>query len=265
MKLLSFLSFITILFFQNVQAQFDDQFYFPSKKIIAIENLKYESITLLVEKDTLQTIFIKPNKKVKATILYFHGNSGNYSENIELVKHLVEDGFQVFMAEYRGYGKSSGKPTHLNIASDAQVIFDYLTNRKEVKKTKIIIYGSSIGCQVATNLTLKNQTKIKALILDSGFASFTDIALASRPIEQHSTIKYYVTSPYAAKDDISKIENVNKLIIQSPKDEVAPFEQGKLLFNNAKEPKAFYEYQGNHIEAMKIDSAKLLVEINKLL
>jgi esterase/lipase len=265
MKLLSFLSFITILFFQNTQAQFDDQFYFPSKKIIAIDNLKYENITLLVEKDTLITILIKPNKKVKATILYFHGNSGNYSENIELIKPLVEDGYQVFMAEYRGYGNSTGKPTHLNIARDSQVIFDFLINIKEVKNTKIIIYGSSIGCQVATNLTMKNQTKIKALILDSGFASFTDIALASRPVEQHSTIKYYVTSPYAAKDDICKIENVNKLIIQSQKDEVAPFEQGKLLFDNAKEPKTFYEYQGNHIEAMKIDSAKLLIEINKLL
>ena len=41
-----------------------------------------------------------------------------------MTKPLVDAGYQVFMIDFRGYGKSTGTPTHINIASDAQVIFD---------------------------------------------------------------------------------------------------------------------------------------------
>jgi pimeloyl-ACP methyl ester carboxylesterase len=254
-----------LLFTSVTHAQFDDQFYFPSKKLHPHENINYESVTIKVDNDTLQSVFLKPTGKPKATLLFFQGNGGNYTDYLYITNPLVKAGYQVFMTSFRGYGKSTGKPTHLNISSDSKVIFEYLTSRNDVKNTKIIIYGASIGCQVATNLTRTYQSKIEALILDSGFASFTDIALSSRPKEQHDIIKQFVTSPYSAKEDILYINNVKKLIIQSRLDKTAPYEQGESLFTTAKIPKNFYEYQGGHIEAMKVNPEKLIGAINELL
>ena len=246
-------------------AQFDDQFYFPSKKLKPLEFSDFEKVPVLVDNDTLQNIFLKPKGKVKATVIFFQGNGGNYTDYQVITKPLVENGYQVFMVSFRGYGESSGKPTHLNIASDSEKIFEAVSNRPDVKNTKIIVYGTSIGCQIATNFTKKYQSKISALVLDSGFASFTDIALSLRPAEQHAIIKMYLTSPYSSKEDIKSIENVNLLVIQSKSDTVVPFEQGKLVFDNAKTSKKFLEYNGGHIEAMKLDSKTIVKAINELL
>lgn len=259
------LTALLFIFSIPCSAQFDDQFYFPSKNLKPLEFSNYEKVQILVENDTLQNIFLKPEGKAKATVIFFQGNGGNYTDYQVITKPLVDNGYQVFMVSFRGYGESSGKPTHLNIASDSEKIFDAVSNRPDVKNTKIIVYGTSIGCQIATNFTKKFQSKISALVLDSGFASFTDIALSTRPVEQHAIIKMYLTSQYSSKEDIKSIENVNLLVIQSKSDSVALFEQGKLVFDNAKTPKKFLEYNGGHIKAMKLDSKTIVMAINELL
>lgn len=259
-------SFLVLLVFTaSCFGQMDDQFYFPSKKLKPLEFSNYEKVSILTEKDTLQNIFLKPNGKAKATIVFFQGNGGNYTHYQSVTKPLVENGYQVFMVSFRGYGESSGKPTHLNIASDSEKVFEYLSKRADVKDTKIVVYGTSIGCQIATNFTRKYQSRISGLVLDSGFASFTDIALSTRPKEQHQIIKMYVTSPYSSKEDIKFIETGNLLVIQSKADKVAPFEQGELVFDNAKISKKMIEYNGEHIEAMKTESEKIVTSINKML
>lgn len=260
-----FTCLLLIFSFTSSFAQLDDQFYFPSKKLKPLEFTNFEKVSVLTENDTLQNIFLKPAGKPKATIVFFQGNGGNYTHYQSITQPLVNDGYQVFMVSFRGYGESSGKPTHLNIASDSEKIFEYISKRDDIKDTKIIVYGASIGCQIATNFTKKYQSKISGLVLDSGFASFTDIALSNRPKEQHQFIVMYVKSPYSSKEDIKSIENVKLLFIQSKSDKVAPFEQGQLVFENAKSPKTFLEYNGEHLEAMKSDSEKIIVALNNLL
>ncbi len=73
---------------------------------------------------------------------------------------MVEDGFQVVMVDVRGYGNSTGKPTHLNVAEDGQKMFNYLLTRSDIKNTKIYIYGASLGSEIATHLAKENQAKI---------------------------------------------------------------------------------------------------------
>ena len=256
---------LLLVFTASCFGQMDDQFYFPSKKLKPLEFSNSEKVSVLVENDTLQNILLKPIGKPKATVVFFQGNGGNYTHYQSVTKPLVENGYQVFMVSFRGYGESSGKPTHLNIASDSEKIFEYLSKIADVNDTKIIVYGTSIGCQIATNFTKKFQSKIQGLVLDSGFASFTDIALSTRPKEQHQIIKMYVTSPYSSKEDIKLIETGKLLVIQSKADKVVPFEQGQLVFDNAKISKKMIEYNGGHIEAMKTDSEKIIASINAML
>ena len=258
--------FITILLFSNnTSAQMDDKFYFPSKIMQPIESVTYEQVFLSIDTVQLSGIFLTPTHKPKATILFLHGDSGNVSHYLFMVTPLVNAGYQVFMIDFRGYGKSTGTPTHLNIATDGQFVFNYLLQRKDVKNTKLIIYGASIGTQEAVHLAKNNQTKIAALILDGTMSSFTDIAVNHSPKNVEDTIRKYLISPYSAREDIKSIKHVPKLFIHSKQDEQIPFEEGEWVYKNALPPKAFFEYNGKHLQAMRINPAGVLKAINKLM
>lgn len=246
-------------------AQFDDRFYFPSKEWKVIENMDYEEYNFNIESDTLNAVLFKSETTPKATLLFYHGAGGNISTYTFIIEPLINAGFQVFAFDFRGYGKSTGTPTHVNIANDAQFIFNRIIKNGNIKETPLIVCGASIGTQIATKITKDNQTKISGLILDGTMSSFTDIALHSAPEGQKSIIRQYVTSPYSAKNDIKEIKNLPKIFIHSQTDESVPFAQGKLVFNNASEPKDLWVYKGNHLDAIVNNEKQYIQKINSLL
>ena len=242
----------------------DDKFYQPKKEMKTLEFKNIENISLPVESDTITAVVLKPeSKSIKKTIIFFHGAGGNMSTYQYITKPLVENGFQVVMVDVRGYGKSTGKPTHLNVAEDGQKMFDYLLTTKDIQNTKIYLYGASLGSQVSTHLAKDNQAKISGVILDGGMSSFTDIAIRFKP-EMKDIIEKYVTSPYSAKEDVKSLNGLPKLFIYSKGDSTVPFEHGQVIYNNAPEPKQFLEFSGEHIQAMVVDKDRILKAINSL-
>ncbi|MBP6576717.1 MAG: alpha/beta fold hydrolase [Chryseobacterium sp.] len=264
MKTSLFFSLFLILLSIFSKAQMDDKFYQPKKEMKTLEFKNIENISLPVESDTITAVVLKPeSKSIKKTIIFFHGAGGNMSTYQYITKPLVENGFQVVMVDVRGYGKSTGKPTHLNVAEDGQKMFDYLLTRKDIQNTKIYLYGASLGSQVSTHLAKDNQAKISGLILDGGMSSFTDIAIRFKP-EMKDIIEKYVTSPYSAKEDVKSLNGLPKLFIYSKGDSTVPFEHGQVIYNNAPEPKQFLEFSGEHIQAMVVDKDRILKAINSL-
>lgn len=264
MKTSVFFSFFLILISIFSKAQMDDKFYQPKKEMKPLEFKNIENISLPVESDTITAVVLKPeSKSIKKTIVFFHGAAGNISTYQYITKPLVEGGFQVVMVDVRGYGKSTGKPTHLNVAEDGQKMFNYLLTRSDIKNTKIYLYGASLGSQIATHLAKENPTKISGLILDGGMSSFTDIAIHFSP-QYKEIIEKALISPYAAKEDVKALTNVPKLFIYSKGDSTVPFEQGQLIYANAPEPKQFIEFSGEHIQAMVVDKNRIVTAIEKL-
>lgn len=263
MKTIVSLLLITLSFF-NAHGQSDEQFYKPSKTLTPLEFTNTEEITLPVANDTITAVLVKPTGKPKATILFFHGTGGNISTYQFMISPLVQDQFQVVAVDFRGYGKSTGKPTHLNIAQDGQVFFDTVLQHNAVKNTAIILYGASMGTQIATLLARNNEMKIKALVLDGALSSFTDIAAYYAPQYREIIEKTYV-SPYAAKEDVKSLSNIQKLFIHSREDKEIPYDQGMTVFNNAPEPKQFLEYKGTHLMAIVNEQQKVLNALNSLL
>ena len=254
--------FIFSIFFCN--AQLDDKFYQPSKEMKPLEFTNSESIAFPVENDTITAVFLKPEiKNPKKTIFFFHGANGNVTTYQYITKPLVENGFQVVMIDFRGYGKSTGKPTHLNVAADGQKIFDFLMTKSEIKNTKIYFYGASLGSQIATHLARNNKEKISGLIIDSGMSSFTDVAALFAP-QYKDFIAQMLKDVYAAKEDIKFTEGLPKLFIYSKKDSTIPFLQGEEVFKNAAEPKIFLENTAEHIQGLKDEPKEILKAILSL-
>jgi len=245
-------------------AQMDDKFYFPSKKMASLDSLQYEEVRLPADTAQVTGIFLKPTKKPKATILFFHGAGGNVTSYTFMTKPLVAAGYQVLMIDFRGYGLSTGTPTHVNIAQDGQMVLTYLLQRKDVKGTKVIIYGASMGSQIAVKLAKDNEPKIAALVLDGAISSFTDIALHHAPAEAHSFIKQ-MPNPYAAKEDIKLLSKVPVLMIHSKEDKEVPFAHTETVYRNAGGKKTLLVYEGKHLEALKTNASQVVKAIAQLL
>lgn len=256
---------IVVISAVTAQAQFDEKFYFPSKKWSDIPaDLSFEEVNLKADTCVLHALFFKPETTPRATVLFFHGAGGNISTYTFMTKPLVDAGFQVLMVDFRGYGKSTGKPTHLNIASDGQMLFDNLIKREDVKGKKLILFGASIGSQVAAKLAKDNAGKVDALVLEGPMSSFTDIAAAYAPEAQREMIRQYLVSPYSAREDVKRV-NIPTLVVHSKEDKEVPFAQGEQVFNNAAGKKDLWVYTGGHLEAMKIAPDEYIKRIESLI
>ena len=138
----------------------------------------YEDLRLPTpDGETLGAFFIRPSNNGLArnvTILMFHGNAGNIGHRVPIAKVLEENlGCHVLMLEYRGYGMSTGTPSEEGLMVDAQTALDHIRNRKDIKGTKIVVYGQSLGGAVAIQLVAKNQEAhdVIGLILENTFTS----------------------------------------------------------------------------------------------
>lgn len=264
MRTSTLLSALFLLVLSFSKAQMDDKFYQPNKTMKAFEMSNPELITFPTDNDSITAYVAKPQlKKIKKTIIFFHGANGNVSTYQNITKPLVDNGFQVVMVDVRGYGKSTGKPTHLNVASDSQKLFDFLMTRSDIKNTKVYIYGASLGTQVAAHLAKNNEDKLSGLILDSPMASFTEVAKIYAP-QYKDIIDKYLVSPYSAKEDVKTMTTLPKLIIHSKEDKEIPYAQGHMIFENASEPKTFLESNGNHLGGMSHNTKEIIKAINKL-
>jgi fermentation-respiration switch protein FrsA (DUF1100 family) len=151
--------------------------FFPMKAIEATPKdigLDYEDIYFEAQDGAKLNGWLIKNPKAKATIIFFHGNAGNISHRLEKISIFNQLGLNVFIVDYRGYGRSQGHPTEMGIYKDAQASFDLLLNRQDINKDKLIAYGESIGGAVAIDLAAKRN--VSCLIVDSSFTCAKDLA-----------------------------------------------------------------------------------------
>jgi fermentation-respiration switch protein FrsA (DUF1100 family) len=126
--------------------------------------------------ESLSAFFIRANKQHarNVTVLMFHGNAGNIGYRLPIAKILENElRCNVLMLQYRGYGLSSGNPNEKGLMIDAQTGLDYIRQRQELRNTKIVIYGQSIGGAVSIGLVARNQKHgdIAGVILENTFTS----------------------------------------------------------------------------------------------
>ena len=85
-------------------------------------------------------------------LVYYHGNAGSIADRYEWGCQLRDAGASVLMVEYRGYGRSGGKPGEEGFYRDAEAVWSWLTGTKGYTAKTIILYGKSLGGGVAVGL-----------------------------------------------------------------------------------------------------------------
>ena len=187
---------------------------------------------------TLNGWFFK-NPHAQSTIIFAHGNAGNMSDRLFKIKFFYDLGLNVFIFDYRGYGKSEGKPSEAGIYLDAQGAYDYLQSQGRVDMKNIILYGASIGGTVVIDLATHRNAAL--LVVESSFTNAQDMAHIFFPFIP----SFFLSFKF---DSIGKVRalRVPKLFIHSPDDEVVPYWVGQKLFEAAGGPKEFLKIRGGH-------------------
>jgi uncharacterized protein len=232
--------------------------YFPDKNIITnpkMYGLKYEEINFKTSDDLkLHGWFIAADS-AKYTLLFCHGNAGNISHRLESIKQFHDIGLNVFIYDYRGYGKSEGSISEHGTYLDAEAAWSYLINDKKINPENIIIFGRSLGAAIASQLATKQ--KPVALIMESAFQSVPDLAAQIYPF---LPVRWLSRFQYNNQKNI-KIVNCPVLFIHSRQDEIIPFNHGEKLFEVSKQPKQFLEIQGSHNDGFLVSGEKYIAGI----
>ena len=110
--------------------------------------------------------FKVPN--TRGLIFYMKGNSKSIKGWGKFAKDFLSNGYDFFMMDYRGFGKSKGKRSQARLFNDAQYVYDWL--KRQYANEQIVIYGRSLGTGIAAKIA--SQNPIRLLILDSPYFSF---------------------------------------------------------------------------------------------
>jgi len=255
LALFSFLAFL-ILYLKYYEKK---GIYFPVRKIHLTPKeigLEFEDVYFFSSDGVKLNGWYIPAKETRATVLFCHGNAGNISHRIDVIYLFYKLGLSVFIFDYRGYGRSQGRPTEEGLYLDAEAAHKYLIKSRNLNEGSIVVYGKSIGANVAVELCSK--VKIAALISESAFTSALEMGKKLFPF---LPLKWIISIKF---DALSKIKNITvpKLIIHSEDDKIIPFRHGRKLFEAALEPKEFYPMRGGHNDAIFLASEDFVSKID---
>ncbi len=221
---------------------------FPDTTHCTVENVYFRSS----DSSLLHGWFIKPRSgKILGTILHFHGNYGNIGFYAPGLMPLVDAGFQGLVWDYEQFGKSEGKASQEHVLEDALAALAYIRKREDVKGTKLILFGQSLGGHLATVVAAREQKKLSGVIIEGAFTGHHQI------LAYHGWRKYaapplityaIIPSRYNAIDEVNRIL-IPKLFIHSTEDKVCPYFMGVKLYNKAVGPKELWSITGRHCYA----------------
>ncbi len=248
-------------------------FYFPTADVYyPPENLKlkYEKVAFKSADGTALTAWFIPTvkKKVKGTIVQFHGNAENMTSHYMSLVWLVQEGYNLFTFDYRGYGASAGKPTQKGTVEDGVAAISEAL--KKHSGGAFIVWGQSLGGAIlqASLERVSDLQKVDLIILESTFTSYRKVAASL--FKRGAVTWFLVPLTYVLISDrhagMKFLENnhIPVLIVHDEHDQTVPYENGLDIYNRTRAKKTFWSFtDGAHTRGFSPDrpeNRKKLVE-----
>jgi len=210
----------------------------------------FEEVNLTTDDNSVINALHFKVKNPKGIILYYHGNKGNLNRWGPMVSPLTDYGYDIFIMDYRGYGKSNGKRNEKNLYRDAQLCYNHVN--QFFKEENIIIYGRSLGGTFATYVASKNNPK--QLILEAPFYNLTDL---SKRKFSFLPYKYLLKFQFNSNKFIVNIK-CPITFLHGDKERLIPLKSGQKLFETLKKGHAKFVVinNGTHHNLMMSDLYK---------
>lgn len=236
----------------------------PGRELVATPGalgLRYEDVELRAEDGVRLHGWYLPAGAADAPVLLLcHGNAGNISHRLDLLRIFRGLGWGVLAFDYRGYGRSEGRPSEAGTYLDAAAAWRHLVEVRGHRPERIVVFGESLGGGPASHLAAAVQPG--ALILASTFTSIPDIAALHYPF---LPVRRLARIRYPVAEHVSGVRSPT-LVIHSPEDEIVPFELGREVHRRAAAArKAFLEIRGDHNSGFLVSEATFAAGIEQFM
>ena len=234
----------------------------PSDLDVPVEEVRFRS----EDGTELHGWLLKPGEDRAAvgTVVHFHGNARNLTAHVGLVDWLAWRGFNVFLFDYRGYGKSDGRPKRSGVIADSKAALTYIRGREDIDSDRLLVLGQSLGGACALAALGEGSTEgVRAVAIDSSFLSYRNVAnsvlggtFLTKPL-----VWLTVTSDHDPEDSLAELEGIPLLFIHGDADGLVRISNGLELFEAAPEPKRFLKVPGaRHLHAIEGETKDQLVK-----
>ncbi|HUG53561.1 MAG TPA: alpha/beta hydrolase [Vicinamibacteria bacterium] len=220
----------------------DSLVYFPDARLYgdpADASLAFTDLTIPTEDgETLHGWWI-PTRTTPARghVLFFHGNAGNISHRLDHAAALTGAGLDLLLVDYRGYGRSTGRPSERGLYRDARASLAALHAGGQVDPSRVVYMGESIGGAVALWLALEEPPL--GLVLQSTFTSLRDVGRRHYP----AALAALAADAFPNLDRIGRLR-APVLILHGDQDEIVPVDHARTLLGAAPEPRRLEIVQG---------------------
>lgn len=253
------------LFYQGTPHQYVDP---------AQYKLVYEDVSFTSQDGTILHGWLFPAKgSVKGTVVHFHGNAQNISTHFLNLVWLTGHGFNYFIFDYRGFGKSRGTPTQATVHEDALAA---LAKAHEIREARgggqLVVYGQSLGSVISLRaLSDFDQSKVSLVVQDSPFYSYKKIAF-----DRLTSVWFMVplaplgfalvSDEFASWPVLSRIR-VPTLVITGAKDEITPERYGRYIHKHVAAEKKWWwrSREATHINVYFTENGKYRQQLIELL
>ncbi|MDF2487665.1 MAG: alpha/beta hydrolase [Pseudomonas sp.] len=198
----------------------------------------------------------KPGMEVKGTVLHLHGNGGNLAWHLGGSYWLPEQGYQVLMIDYRGYGLSEGTPSLPAVYQDIGAALDWLEQAPGVQGKPLVLLGQSLGGAMGIHYLAahpEQRRRFTALVLDGVPASYREVgrfALGTSwltwPLQV--PLSWLVPDGDSAIRSVERLDTPPKLFFHSIDDTLVPMASGIRLYQHAPPPRVLQLTRGGHVQ-----------------
>jgi fermentation-respiration switch protein FrsA (DUF1100 family) len=190
----------------------------------------------------------------RRTVVSFHGNAATASDCWPFAVWLAARGSDVLLAEYRGYGRSEGRPSARGIERDAEGAVRFLIETQGVSPAQLIVHGQSLGGAAAIAALAGPARDAAGGVVESSFTSLHDMArqVVGLPLTRLVPDAYALDSAARAADVRAPV-----LQIHGDRDEVIPYALGERLRERLR-PRRFVRIAGG---AHNLEDAQVTEEI----
>ena len=218
---------------------------------------KFEDVWFEAEDGVKLHGWYVPTENARATWLFFHGNAGNLTHRIANVALLQSLNLNIFIFDYRGYGRSAGTPDEKGLLLDSEAAYQVLMDRYQTDPDTLFLFGRSLGGFFAADTATRH--KVAGVILESTFTSAQDMAKKMMPL---LPIGFVIRSKLDAINKVPQLK-MPKLFFHGTKDEIVPYQLGQKLYKASAEPKEFYAIEGaRHNDTVDVGGAPYFAKID---
>jgi fermentation-respiration switch protein FrsA (DUF1100 family) len=244
-------SFAAALLFATSGCNF--LFYHPYRGVYALPERPYHAVEIPTEDGlALHGWWLPAQGTPRGTVVQFHGNAGNVTSHFLSLEWVADYGLSLLAFDYRGYGRSPGRPSPEGLDRDARAAIRFAQQLPQGSwEADLVLMGQSLGGAVLLTAygRLEDRRRVRALVVEGTFHAYSEAAASvlweSKLLLPFTGFAYaLVSDDYSPAPYVARVAPTPLLVIHGTRDRVVPPRFGRVVYALASEPKTLWEVPG---------------------